>query len=265
MKLLSLLLFLTTLAYSQVYYSKVEPYEMRTISSNVSGEVLDIAENMVGKKLTTKIYIKIDDALDKDELKDVNEKITYIKDTIKVNQEILENLNLSLEKKELNYKKVAALKIKSKIEKDNEFYNLVTSRNLALSTKKEINNLNIQLADLKLRKKQLEKTIEDKNLRNKGLILYSIDVKVGQVVSPGMALAKIADTSKGLLSIYVTEDELRSLKEKVVYIDGKKTDYKPTRVLSIADEKNISKYLVQIVINPPKIFSKLVKIELKEK
>ncbi|WP_304546306.1 HlyD family efflux transporter periplasmic adaptor subunit [Sulfurimonas microaerophilic] len=265
MKLFSLLVFLSTLAYSQVYYSKVEPYEMRTISSNVSGEVLDIAENMIGKKLTKDIYIKIDDMLDKDELSDVKQKITFIEETIKVNQEILENLNLSLEKKELNYKKVAALKIKSKIEKDNEFYNLVTSRNLALSTKKEIKNLKIQLADLNLRQKQLEKIIQDKNLRNKGLVLYSIDVKVGQVVAPGMALAKIADTSKGLLSIYVTEDELINLKDKVVYIDGDKTVYKPTRILSIADEKNISKYLVQIVINPPKIFSKLVKIELKEK
>lgn len=265
MKLFSLLVLISTLAYSQVYYSKVEPYEIRNISSNVSGEVLDVAENMLGKRLDSNVYIKIDDKLDKDELQDVKDKIAFIEDTIKVNEKILENLNLSLEKKELNYKKVAALKIKSKIEKDNEFYNLVTSRNSALSTKKEINNLQIQLADLKLREKQLRKIIKDKNLQGKGYILYSIDVKVGQVVAPGVALAKIADVSKALLSIYVTADELKSLDKKNVYIDDKKTAYKPSRILHIADEKNISKYLVQIVINPPKIFSKLVKIELKEK
>jgi hypothetical protein len=265
MKLFLILAFASTLAFSQVYYSKVEPYEIRNISSNVSGEVLDVSEDMLGKKLGSKRYIKIDDSLDKDELKDVKAKILFIEDTIEVNKKILENLNFSLEKKELNYEKIAALKIKSKIEKDNEFYNLVTSRNLALSTKKEINNLKIQLADLRLRQKQLEKIIEDKNLVDKGFVLYTIDIKAGQVVSPGISLAKIADVSKALLSIYLTEDELKSLDKKVVYIDEKKTAYKPTRVLKIADEKNISKYLVQIVINPPKIFSKLVKVELKDK
>lgn len=265
MKLFLILALASTLAFSQVYYSKVEPYEVRNISSNVSGEVLDVSEDMLGKKLGAQRYIKIDDSLDKDELKDVKAKILFIEDTIEVNKKILENLNLSLEKKELNYDKIAALKIKSKIEKDNEFYNLVTSRNSALSTKKEINNLKIQLADLQLRQKQLEKIIEDKNLVDNGFVLYTIDVKVGQVVSPGVSLAKIADVSKALLSIYLTEDELKSLDKKVIYIDEKKTAYKPTRVLKIADEKNISKYLVQIVINPPEIFSKLVKIELKDK
>ncbi len=265
MKLILLLLFATTVAYSQVYYSKVEPYEMRTISSNVSGEILKTSENMLGKKLSNSSYIVIDDKLDKAELKDVNEKITFIKNTLAVDQEILNNLNVSLEKKEQNYEKISALKIKSQIEKDTEFYNLVTSRNAVLSTKKEINNLKMQLADLVLRKKQLEKSIRDKNLVNKGFVLYSIDVKVGQVVSPGMPLAKIANVSKALLSIYIAASELQYLENKVIYLDGQKTSYKPKRVLKIADEKNISKYLVQIVIKAPKVFSKLVKIELKEK
>ncbi len=265
MKFLSLLLFLSTLTYAQVYYSKVEPYEMRTISSNVSGEVLKTAEEMLGKQLNSSVYIQIDDQLDKDELRDVEEKIAFIQETLKVNKEILENLNLSLEKKEVNYEKITALKIKSKIEKDNEFYNLVTSRNSALSTKKEIYSLKMQLADLQLRQKQLQKTIQDKSLRDQGFVLYSIDVKVGQVVSPGVRLAKIADVSKALLSIYITAEELNQLENKVIYIDEQKTSYKPSRVLRIADEKNISKYLVQIVIKAPKVFSKLVKIELKEK
>ncbi|MDH4944168.1 HlyD family efflux transporter periplasmic adaptor subunit [Sulfurimonas sp. C5] len=227
--------------------------------------MLKTAEDMLGKKLNTGVYIKIDDKLDKDELQDVEEKIAFIKETLKVDQEILENLNVSLEKKEVNYEKISALKIKSKIEKDNEFSNLITSRNSALSTKKEIYNLKMQLADLQLRQKQLQKIIKDKNLQDKDFVLYSIDVKVGQVVSPGVTLAKIADVSKALLSIYVTADELDQLENKVIYIDEKKTSYKPARVLKIADEKNISKYLVQIVIKAPEVFSKLVKIELKEK
>ncbi|MFT7860224.1 MAG: HlyD family secretion protein [Sulfurimonas sp.] len=265
MKSLLLWLCASSVLFADVYYSKVQPYEIRNISSNVSGEVLDVKENMLGKKLGNGVYIKIDDKLDRDELHDVKEKIALIKETIEINKKVLNNLNLSLEKKEQNYEKIAALKIKSKIEKDNEFYNLIASRNSALATKKEIYNLKIQLADLQLRQKQLEKTIADKNLRDKGLVLYSIDVKAGQVVSPGVSLAKVADVSKALLSIYVTEDELSNLADKEIYINDTKTSYKPARVLSIADEKNISKYLVQIVIKAPKVFSKLAKIELKEK
>lgn len=263
MKQLFLLLFTSTFLFSDIYYAKVEPFEVHNISSSVSGEVLDRQEDLLGKKLSSQVYLKIDDSLDKDELEDITKKISLIKDTLEINEEILKNLTLSLEKKEMNYKNIAALKIKSKIEKDNEFYNLVVSRNNVLATKKEIYNLKIQLADLEFRKQQLEKNIKDKNLQAKGLVLYTLEVKVGQVVTPGMSLAKVADVSKALLSIYVTEDELKTLDKKIVYIDGEKTTYKPTRVLSIADEKNISKYLVQIVIKAPKVFSKLVKIELK--
>lgn len=43
----------------------------------------------------------------------------------------------------------------------------------------------------------------------------------------------------------------------------KKTAYKISRLLNIADSKNISKYMAQIIIESPKLFSKLVKIELK--
>jgi len=84
------------------------------------------------------------------------------------------------------------------------------------------------------------------------------------VVNKGTLLAKIADTSKALLSIYLDEEDLKDAKKKILYIDGKKTAYKITRLSYIADAQNISKYLAQIVIKAPKVFSKLAKIELKD-
>ena len=50
----------------------------------------------------------------------------------------------------------------------------------------------------------------------------------------------------------------------MVYIDDKKTNYKISRVVNIADSQNISRYMAQIVINSPEVFSKLVKVELKD-
>ena len=178
---------------------------------------------------------------------------------------MLENLKKSLTRKRENYKQIENLKIKSRIEKDREFYDLVSSENSYLATQKEINSLKTQITDLKLRQAQLVRSIKDKNLSAKGFILYSIDVKVGQVVGMSTPLARIADTSRAILTIYLDEVDVTDAKNRVVVIDGEKTDYKISRILNIADSKNISKYMAQIIIKSPKIFSKLAKIELEEK
>ena len=265
MKILLLFFFFLSSLFANVYYSKVEPYELRKISSNVSGEVLFTDEDMLGKKLSNKPYIIIDSQLDRDELASINEKLKYYKKTLQNNEVILKNLENTLKLKRKNYERVKSLKIRSQIDKDNEYYNLVNSENSYITTQKEINTLKINIADLELRKKQLLKTIKDKRLNEKGFVLYSIDVKPGQVVSFATPLATIADTSKALLTIYLDDEDLKNLDKKIVYINDKKSDYKIDRVVRIADTKNISKYKAQIIIKAPKIFSKLVKIELKEK
>jgi len=259
-----LLLFLTVFSLqANVYYSKVEPYETKKIASNVVGVVTKVNEDLLGKKLSNDSYIVIDSELDRDELSSIEEKIKYLKSTVSVNEKMLQNLEMSLAKKSANYDKVKKLKIKSSVEKDQEFYNLVNSENSSLATKKEINNLKIQIADLELRKAQLQRSLKDKNLKAKGYELYSLDVKVGQVVMKGTALATLADTKKAILTIYLNEEDLKNAQKNVIYINTRKTDYKIDRVLNIADSTNISKYKAQIIIKAPQVFSKLMKIELK--
>ncbi len=264
MKIFTFLLLLFTFSFAKVYYSKVQPYEIRDISSNVSGLVLFTDEDMIGKKLGDKAYIIIDDELDKKELQYVQEKLGFLENMIKINEDVLKNLEKSLEKKQDNYEKIIALRTKSVIEKDKEFYDLVNTQNQLLSTQKEVQNLKVQMADLKLKEAYLLRSINDKNLKAKDFVLYSILVKPGKVVGVSTPLAQIADTSKALLTIYLDEDDLLNAKEKTVYINGKKTEYKISRVLNIADSKNISKYMAQIIVKAPKIFSKLAKVELKD-
>jgi len=263
MRILTLLLFVSTLLLSKVYYSKVEPYEVRDISSNVSGLVLFTDENMIGNKLSSNSYIKIDSKLDNQELKYIKDKLIYLRNTVVTNESVLSNFEKLLKKKRENYDKIKSLKIKSTVEKDREFYDLINSENQFLNTQKEINNLKIQISDLKLREAHLKRSVEDKNLKAKGFTLYSISVKAGQVVGISTPLAKVADISKAKLTIYLDESDVVGVKEKVVYLDGVKSEYKVSRVLNIADSKNISKYMAQIIIKSPKIFSKLMQIELK--
>lgn len=263
MKFITLLFLLSTLLFSKIYYAKVEPYELRTISSNVSGLVLFTDEDMIGKKLSSSSYIKIDSELDEQELKSINSKLIYLKNTVNANEKVLKNLEELLKKKRVNYDKVKVLKIKSSVEKDREFYDLVSSENQYLNTMKEINNLKIQIADLNLRKSYLVRSVKDKNLKAEGFVLYSISVKVGQVVGISSQLAQVADISRAKLSIYLDEEDLVGINQKNIYLDGVKSEYKLSRVLKIADSKNISKYMAQIIIKSPAIFSKLVEIELK--
>jgi len=225
--------------------------------------ILIAHEDMLGNTLSSTPYLRIDTKLDTSELKFTKEKIQYLKNTVKLNENIVLNLKVSLEKKRLNYERVKKLKIKSSLEKDKEFYDLVSSENSSLSTLKEINTLKTQVTDLEIRKKQLLRSINDKSLSAKGFKLYSLEVKVGEVVSKGTPLAIIMDTSRAILTIYLNEEDVLNAKKSVVYINGKKTTYRIDRFLNIADSKNISKYMAQIIIKAPKIFSKLAKVELK--
>ncbi|MDF1878990.1 HlyD family efflux transporter periplasmic adaptor subunit [Sulfurimonas sp. SAG-AH-194-C20] len=265
MKLLLIFIVTAISLNANVYYSKIEPYEVRKIASNVSGVVLVAHEGMLGKTLSSSPYLKIDAELDRDELKFTKEKLEYLKKTVILNENIVSNLDTSLEKKRINYERVKRLKIKSSVEKDKEFYDLVSSENSSLSTKKEMNTLKTQISDLELRKKQLQRSINDKSLSAKGFTLYSLEVKVGEVVTKGTPLATVMDTKRAVLTIYLNDEDVLKAKTSVVFIDGKKTKYKIDRLLNIADSKNISKYMAQIIVKAPKIFSKLAKVELKVK
>jgi len=263
-KILVIMILAFTLSSAKVYYSKVEPYEVREISSNVLGLVLFIDEDMIGTKLGSKAYIRIDDELDIKELGFIKDKLEYLQNIVKVNEDVLLNLENSIQRKRENYKKIQDLKFKSTVEKDREFHELISSENQYLSTQKEILNLKVQISDLKLRQTRLLRDVKDKNLKNEGFMLYEILVKTGQVVNVSTPLAKVADIRKAKLSIYLDESDVAGAKEKVIYINGEKTTYKVSRLLKIADARNISKYLAQIIIDPPKLFSKLATIELKD-
>lgn len=264
MKILIILFLTFSMSFAKVYYSKVEPYEVRDISSNVSGLVIFTNENLIGEKLSKDAYIRIDSELDAKELIFIKDKLAYLRKVVSINENVLINLKNSLLRKRENYKRIEDLKFKSVVEKDKEYHDLISNENLFLSTQKDILNLKVQITDLKLRESQLQRSIKDKYLSAEGFILYEISVKVGQVVGISTPLAKVADISRAKLTIYLDEQDVADVKNKVIYIDGKKTSYKISRSLDIADGKNISKYMAQIIIDSPKLFSRLVTIELKD-
>lgn len=259
-----LLALVTASLNAKVYYSKIEPYEIRTISSNVSAQVVFTDEKKLGKVLDNGDYIKLDDELDQVELKQLKQKSTLLDDTIKLDEEIVKNYQDILEKKNINYDRIKVLKIKSTVEKDKEFYDLYTTQNQYLSTKKELDSLKMQLLDTSLQIARLNKSVKDKHLSAKGYVLYDLMVKEGQVVAMSTPLAKIADVSKAILTVYLDEEDVKGIEKKKIFIDGQKSDYKIDRLWNITDETHISSYKAQIIVKTPQRFSKLVQIEFKD-
>jgi hypothetical protein len=93
------------------------------------------------------------------------------------------------------------------------------------------------------------------------MILYKLHVEKGQVVSKGMNLAKLADIRKAKLTIFLNADDIVKVKKQIIYLNGEKTSYKIDKIWTLSDEEHISSYRCEILINAPKQFSKLYKIE----
>ncbi|RLA70058.1 MAG: HlyD family secretion protein [Epsilonproteobacteria bacterium] len=245
------------------YYAKVKPYETLTIASNVSGIILFADEENEGKELGRKPYIQIDDELDQVELGQVVNKITLLEGSLKLNEKMARNYEAMLEKKQRNYDNIKSLKIKSTIEKDREFYDLISTQNQFISTEKEIQNLKTQINDLHLRQAQLKRSIKDKSLSAEGYVLYKLIVKEGQVVNPASPLAEIANVRRAKLTLYLTSQDMKGAENKTVYINGEKSPYKIDRLWKIADAQHLSSYRAEIIIDAPEYFSSLLKVELK--
>jgi hypothetical protein len=262
-KIILTVLLLTAFVHGKDFYAKVEPYEVYTISSNINGVVtyLDIAKE--GSLLDENIYLAIDSVLDEKEMSSISKKIKLLENSIKLNRSMEINYKDIISKKEKNYNQIKDLKIKSNIEKDREFYDLISSKNSLISIQKEIQNSTVQINDLNLHKQKLLKSISDKKVSSKGMFLYKLLVKQGEMVTPTTRLAQVADISKAKLTLFLSEIELKDIKKKTVYINNLATNYKISQLWKVSDETHLSSYKVEIITDAPEIFSKIVTIAFK--
>jgi len=260
-----LLLLLTPLiVFAKVHYAKVEPYETITLKSAVSAQVTQVKIELEGKNIKNSKIIHLDDKLDKIRLKSDREALVLIKNMIRINQQNLQSLLLSLQRQEEYYNRVSNLSTISITQKDKAFYSYINAKTQYLSIKEKIETLKKQKLDLIYNIERLKDSIGKKTIRLKNKFLYKILVHKGEFVNMGMALAQIKDLSRAKLILFLEDDELTDIKNKKIYIDGKLTNYKIDKIWSVADDKFISSYRAEIIIPKPKYkFSKLLKVELR--
>jgi len=233
---LFLLLLSPLLLVAKVHYAKVEPYESVILKSAVSALVMDVDLDAEGSVVDQKRIIYLDDRLDKINLKTSNENLLIIHETLK--------------RQESYFQRIDKLKTTSTAQKDNAFYSFSSAKT--------------QYLDMKYKIAQLEDSISKKSIVLNNTYLYKLMVRKGDFVNPGTAMAQVNDASRAKLVLFLEPEELESIKQKIVYLNGEKTEYKVNKVWKVADEKFISSYRAEIYIPAPEgLFSKLMKVEIK--
>jgi hypothetical protein len=235
MKQLLLVFCFLSSTFAAEFYAKLEPIESYTIKSSVSGKVIYSNDEIEGKQAHNSKIMELDSYVDKIDLKQTQNKLKAINRIIKLEDK--------------NYKRLLMVKSKSGYEKDNQ--------------KIKVINLETSKADLLIKIANLKDSIKNKLLVEKNTYIYNIAVKKGDYVNAGTLLYEAKDLSKGKLEIFIPIADVEKLKTKTIYLDGKKTDLKLDKVYDVADSKHISSYKAKIIINHPKVFSRLVKIEFK--
>ena len=263
-KILFLLLFTPLFLIAEVHYAKVEPYNSVVLKSSVRGLVRNVILEEEGHLVRNKQIISLDDTLDKINLNSSKQSLILVKEMLSINKQVAKNLHNSFKRKESYYHRINRLSTASKTQKDNAYSGFVSTKTQYLGTKEKIVNLNKQILDMKYKISQLKDTISKKSIILDNKYLYKLMVKEGDYVAQGSALAEIMDISRAKLVIFLEPSEVKNLKNKIIYIDNKKTDYIINKIWKVADKRFISSYRAEIYINAPKdIFSKLLKFEIK--
>ncbi len=250
--------------FAKVHYAKLEPYETITLKSAISAEVIKSDISLEGEIIKNRVVIKLDSKLDSIKLSSDKKALEIIKNMLSINSNNLSATLESLNRRENYYNRVQNIKTISKTKKDNAFYNFINTKQKYLSIKEKIESLKKEKLELIYDRERLKDNISKKNIKIKNKFLDKLLVHKGDFVNIGTPLARLRDLTKGKLTIFLEDDEVKDVKSKKIYIDEKLTNYKISKVWLVTDDKFISSYRAEIVIKSPKWkFSKLLKVELR--
>ena len=235
LKIFNIIIVFCVSLFAEQFYAKLEPIYTYKIKSAVSGKIVFVNNEIEGYIANKSALIKIDSSVDRKELKYTKEKLKVIENILNIEQNNLKRLN--------------KIRSKSKLEKDNQ--------------KIKILNLQSSIYDLQIKIKKLQDQIEKKYIVLPKLYIYNIVVKKDDYVNPGSLLLTAMDISKGKLDVFIPIEQVDDIKKKIIYLDGKKSDLKISKIYKVADTKNISSYKCEIIVDNPKKISKIIKIEFK--
>lgn len=250
--------------FAKVHYAKVEPYENIILKSAVSAQVTDVSLSLEGTTVKNDMIVQLDSQLNEIELESNRKSLQLIDNMIATNLTIKEALQETLSRQEEYYYNISKLGSIPKTKKDSAFYSYISSKTQFFSTQEKIESLTKQQNDIRYNMQRLKDQISKKTIYINNKFVYKILVNKGDFVNMGTPLVQLKDLSRAKLVVFLDAQELKDIVSKTIYIDGKKTTYKVSKQWRVADEKFISSFRTEIIINNPKNrFSKLLKLEFK--
>ncbi|WP_108061599.1 efflux RND transporter periplasmic adaptor subunit [Poseidonibacter lekithochrous] len=239
-KILTFALLSFTTLFAKEYMAQIKTYEMYEIKSQTSGII-----NIVNKNLESK-YIKNKELLIKIDSKDEEIDLQKNRNSYEIQKEIVKI-------KEQNYKAKKRISQLSLYDKNNEKLSF-------LEAKKELSNLGQTV-------KKLENEISKKTFVIKNRYIDKIFVDKGEYVNIGDKLFNSYDITKLKISLFLSQEEIKNIDSKTLYIENKKSYFKVDKIHKIKDENKISRYKVEFIKDNTKeenyFFDKVVKVELK--
>ena len=222
------------------YYAKVEPYKTYTISSELSAKVEFVNKKKEYSLVKQKALVLKLDSTDEDIEFDSAKKSLVIQEEV-------------LKIKQSNYKNKVKVRQLSIYDKNQEKLSYLDSKQIVEDLKKNIKVIQKQ-------KQRKEFFVEDKYLKE-------IYVNKGEYVQIGQMLFELYDFSRSKLEVFVRPNDIEGLKQKSIYINDKKSEYKIEKVSKVRDTQRVSTYKVILYKDNPSRnikFGEIVKVEFRK-
>jgi len=261
---LTLSLFFSTLLIAAEHYARVEPVERTTIKASAAGQVLEADLSLEGRMVRDALVVRLDDRLDRKDLEHSRQTLTLLRKNLELTRKMLPGLEGTWRRQEGYFHRLKDLATASQTQKDQAYQAMVAAQNQYLSTRQQVLNLQRSILEMEQKIATLEDRIAKKNLRLNNRYLYRLMVRKGEFAGIGTPLAMVDDLSRAKLVVYLSADELGNLDKLNLWLNGKKSELKFSKIWRETDETHLSSYRAEIEL-PAGLypFSSLVKVELK--
>ncbi len=246
------------------HYARVEPIERATVKAAAAGQVLEANLSLEGRMVDNAVAVQLDDRLDRKDLDHSRQTLKLLQSNLKLTGEMLPGLEGSWKRQAGYFRRLKDLATASQTQKDQAYQAMVAAQNQYLSTRQQALSLQRSILEMEQKIATLEDRIAKKRLRLKNRYLYRLLVRKGEFAGIGTPLAIVDDLSRARLVIYLSADELKNLDRLKLWLNGKKSDLKFSKIWKEADDTYLSSYRAEIEL-PAGLypFSSLVKVELK--
>ncbi len=255
-------LLIASLLYADVHSVKLEPYEIYHLKAAVAAQVLAADESTEGKSVRERVVVRLDDRVDRASLQVALQKRKALSQLIAITKSSIADQKRLVAVKKRDYESIKDLRSKSVFEKNARLAAYLSARSALLAQKEKLQNLLMQRSDIEDAITKLKDRIAKENPRISGYVLR-VHVRRGDFVNPGAPLVDFADISKARGVMYLSREEVAKLPHARFFIDGKEVPNPIVKLLRTTDENYISQYRAEIVVNAPKFFGKIIKVEIR--